>query len=112
MRSGRRASPHFVRCRGPAGSAAASIAGEALPDRSAPRPSVSGASWRGPRRAQMGYQHSGGEILVNTSTADGQFHPVTARLACGGYVILWLDLGGGGHGQVFDADGNKVGAEF
>jgi Ca2+-binding RTX toxin-like protein len=63
-------------------------------------------------RRQLGYQHEGGELLVNTTTSGNQVEPVITRLASGGFVILWLDISGTGHGQVFDAAGNKVGSEF
>jgi serralysin len=60
----------------------------------------------------MGYRRRGSEILVNTTTEGGQLAPKITQLASGGYVVVWLELFGGFHGQVFDADGNKVGAEF
>jgi len=60
----------------------------------------------------MAYRHEGDEILVNTTTESAQIAPVTARLASGGYVVLWLGLFGDNRGQMFDSDGNKVGDEF
>jgi Ca2+-binding RTX toxin-like protein len=60
----------------------------------------------------MAYRHEGSEILVNTTTEGGQFSPKITRLDSGGYVVVWRELFGGHHGQKFDADGNKVGAEF
>ncbi|HEV2865989.1 MAG TPA: calcium-binding protein [Allosphingosinicella sp.] len=60
----------------------------------------------------MTYGREGNEILVNTTTQSAQLAPVTARLAGGGYVVLWLGLFGDNRGQVFDSDGNKVGDEF
>ena len=66
----------------------------------------------------------GGEILVNTATAGGQFDQQVTTLANGGYVVTWLDFSqgiGGATGdtdntavkaQVFTADGTAVGGEI
>ena len=58
------------------------------------------------------------ETLVNTVTAGGQQHPSVAILSDGGHVVIWR----GGYnqdsdpydtyGQIFDVNGNTVGAEF
>ncbi len=60
----------------------------------------------------MAYRREGDEILVNSTTESAQIAPVTASLASGGYVVLWLGLLGDNRGQIFDADGDKVGDEF
>ena len=66
----------------------------------------------------------GGEILVNTATANGQDPPEIMALSNGGFVVTWKDLsqGVGGAGgdtsgtavkaQVFAADGAAVGSEI
>ena len=62
----------------------------------------------------------GGEMLVNTATANAQRAPVIAALASGGFVVSWTDaslLGGDASGtsvkaQVYDAAGNSVGSEL
>lgn len=62
----------------------------------------------------------GGEVLVNTTTANDQGAPTIAALAGGGFVVAWMDnsfLGGDSSGwsiraQLFDGAGNKVGGEF
>jgi VCBS repeat-containing protein len=62
----------------------------------------------------------GGEIAVNTSTAGGQYDPAVTSLANGGFVVTWYDLqtaaddpsGAAVRGQLFDADGDKVGGQF
>lgn len=62
----------------------------------------------------------GGEILVNTATANAQKTPSVATLESGGFVITWNDasLQGGDNSmnsvkaQLFDATGAKVGGEF
>jgi Ca2+-binding RTX toxin-like protein len=58
-----------------------------------------------------------GETQVNTSTAGNQRAPSTAALTNGGYVTVWAsDVGDGSGkaimGQLFDANGAKVGSEF
>jgi VCBS repeat-containing protein len=63
---------------------------------------------------------SGGEFLVNSSTANAQRTPAVASLSSGGFVITWTDssLQGGDasstgiKGQLFDTNGNRVGNEF
>lgn len=60
----------------------------------------------------MAYRHQGSEILVNTTTAGDQIGPKITRLSSGGYVVVWLNGSGGARGQVFEADGDKIGAEF
>lgn len=61
----------------------------------------------------------GGEILVNTTTASRQNSGAIAALPDGGFVITWDDLSltldGSGYavfGQIFDANGARVGSEF
>jgi len=62
----------------------------------------------------------GGELLVNTTTADPQLQPTITALADGRFVVAWYDLSQAGadtsdgavRAQVFDADGSKSGAEF
>lgn len=62
----------------------------------------------------------GGELLVNTSTANAQKDPSVTGLAGGGFVVLWEDssVSGGDvseaavRGQRFDSAGAKVGGEF
>lgn len=68
----------------------------------------------------------GSEFLVNTQTAGVQLAPKITNLANGGFVVTWQDgySGGAGSGtlgdssgasvkgQVFAADGSKVGTEF
>ncbi len=59
----------------------------------------------------------GAEFQVNTTVAAGQFAPVAAGLADGGFVIAWTDssgLDGSGQGvfqQRYDAAGAPVGGE-
>lgn len=65
-------------------------------------------------------QATGTEILVNSATANAQRTPSIATLASGGFVISWADAslqggdasGTGVKAQMFDANGNRVGAEF
>src|SRR5262245_55699499 len=66
----------------------------------------------------------GAEILVNTATANDQDRPRITALADGGFVVTWEDSSHGAGGatgdasslavkaQVFDAAGEKVGAEI
>ena len=60
----------------------------------------------------------GGEVLVNTATAGSQAGEKIATLANGGFVIAWVDDGGGAPGadairaQMFDAAGAKIGGEI
>ncbi|MFK0087404.1 type I secretion C-terminal target domain-containing protein, partial [Pseudomonas sp. NPDC090755] len=58
----------------------------------------------------------GGEVQVNTFTANDQFNPSVAGLADGGYVVSWgsYDQDGSGEGvyaQRYDASGAAVGGE-
>jgi hypothetical protein len=55
--------------------------------------------------------------LVNTTTEGIQGSPTVVALEDGGYVIIWNDLSSSAkgyeiNGQLFDAEGNKIGAEF
>lgn len=62
----------------------------------------------------------GGELLVNTITAGGQTASTVTALANGDFVVGWTDnsgtrpdtSGSGVYGQVFSAEGLKVGASF
>ncbi|HEY0011360.1 MAG TPA: hypothetical protein VGB79_00740, partial [Allosphingosinicella sp.] len=61
----------------------------------------------------------GGEFVVNTVTAGDQLAPRIAKLASGGYVVIWTDnsgqtdtSGSGVKAQVYDSAGVKVGAEI
>jgi serralysin len=57
----------------------------------------------------------GGNFLINTTTAGGQFVPDIAALPSGGFVAAWQSANGGpseARAQIFDALGNKVGAEL
>ena len=62
----------------------------------------------------------GGELLVNTATTGAQTAPAVSALTTGGFVVTWTDASGQGgdssgtgiKAQLFDADGNKLGAEF
>jgi hypothetical protein len=63
---------------------------------------------------------SGGEILVNTTTAGEQYDPTATMLSDGRFVVTWTDSSGSGgdtsgdalRGQVFNANGTKSGVEF
>jgi hypothetical protein len=65
---------------------------------------------------------SGPEILVNTTTASDQDHPSVTALKNGKFVVVWHDFNQPGsgadtsfdavRGQMFNADGSKIGAEF
>jgi Ca2+-binding RTX toxin-like protein len=62
---------------------------------------------------------SGAEFLVNRQVENQQVQPVTTGLTNGGFVVSWwtLDEAQDGSGsaikaQIYDADGNTVGAEF
>ncbi|HEX2652024.1 MAG TPA: calcium-binding protein, partial [Xanthobacteraceae bacterium] len=60
---------------------------------------------------------SGGEISVNTQTANDQDNRAITGLVNGGFVITWDDPGVQNanpdvKAQVFDANGNKLGGEF
>ncbi len=58
------------------------------------------------------------ERIVNTSRAGAQAEPSVARLASGGYVVVWEDQSAndgssyGVYGQRYDVNDNAVGAEF
>ena len=59
----------------------------------------------------------GGEVQVNTTTAENQEDPSVIGLVGGGYVVTWesLDQDGDEDGvfaRRFDADGNAAGGEF
>ncbi len=65
------------------------------------------------------YRRWGGEFAVNTFTAANQTAPAITYFANGGFVIVWGTLDPAQDGsesaikaQLFDAAGNKVGAEF
>jgi hypothetical protein len=65
----------------------------------------------------MGLQFIGSESQINGTTLGNQRAVSTAALANGGYVTVWAsDIGDGSGkaimGQLFAADGSKVGAEF
>jgi Ca2+-binding RTX toxin-like protein len=58
---------------------------------------------------------SGSELLVNTTTSSLQRYPSIAGLGDGGFVAIWYDEsvdGGGVRGQIFSADGSRVGGEL
>jgi Ca2+-binding RTX toxin-like protein len=63
---------------------------------------------------------NGSERLVNTTTAANQFDPSITALNAGVYVVVWTDgsqsapdgNGNAVRGQLFGADGNKLGNEF
>ena len=61
----------------------------------------------------------GNEFLVNTNTANDQDVPAITGLADGRFVVMWEDdshtlndTSDAVHGQIFNADGSKAGAEF
>jgi Ca2+-binding RTX toxin-like protein len=61
----------------------------------------------------------GAEILVNATEAGSQDAPTVQALAGGGFVVTWQDSSASGgttdyliRGQIFDAVGARVGAEF
>ncbi|HEX8586036.1 MAG TPA: hypothetical protein VF680_16705 [Allosphingosinicella sp.] len=64
----------------------------------------------------------GGEVMVNSITERSQLQPAIARLAGGGFVVVWADRSEGVpeltvldwviKAQIFDAAGNKSGGEF
>ena len=66
------------------------------------------------------YARQGGEAIANTTTFHDQSKPSVAKLASGGFVVVWDDLSKTGadtdltavRGQLFDAAGRKVGDEF
>jgi Ca2+-binding RTX toxin-like protein len=64
------------------------------------------------------YHRLGAEFVANTATAENQLMPAMARLASGGFVIVWASQTAAGgsdfqiRGQLHGADGSRVGAEF
>ena len=55
----------------------------------------------------------GGELFVNSVTSGSQSHPSIATLPSGRFVVSWADGGGSAvKGQLFEANGAKVGGEF
>lgn len=62
----------------------------------------------------------GGEFLVNSTVAGNQSGPTVATLSSGRFVVTWSDASATGgdtsgiavRGQIFEADGTPVGAEF
>ncbi|WP_299880518.1 Ig-like domain-containing protein [uncultured Sulfitobacter sp.] len=58
----------------------------------------------------------GDEELVNTTTNSTQLYPSVAVLSDGSWVVVWQGNGPGDssgiHGQRYNADGTKLGAEF
>ncbi len=62
----------------------------------------------------------GSDILVNTTTDEGQWGSAVQALPGGGFIVAWNDESRQGidgdstsvKGQMFDAEGRKVGAEF
>jgi len=57
---------------------------------------------------------SGGEVLINTTTAGSQIQPAIAPLASGGFVAAWAIADGAARGlkfQLFDAAGARLGGE-
>ena len=60
------------------------------------------------------------EAIVNSETVQAQNNAVSAALANGGYVTIWtsfsqdfaLDGGSGVFGQLYNSDGQPIGAEF
>lgn len=57
---------------------------------------------------------SGGETLVNTSTASSQHQPAVTALEGGGYVVVWMSYaqdGGDIYAQRYNADGTPSGGE-
>ncbi|HSX55706.1 MAG TPA: hypothetical protein VLG14_10440, partial [Sphingomonas sp.] len=61
----------------------------------------------------------GNEIQVNTVVGGFSMDPTTTRLASGNYVVIWSDNGAtpqdssaSVRGQLFAADGSKIGGEF
>lgn len=62
----------------------------------------------------------GGQFVVNTGTGNMQSAPTVTALVGGSFLVVWSDESGTGgdasgssiKGQIFDADGIKVGGEF
>jgi flagellin-like hook-associated protein FlgL len=62
-------------------------------------------------------QKIGSEFQINSTTYDYQTNPAVTSLENGGFFTAWRDRSNDGDswgifGQIFDASGNKVGAEF
>ena len=63
------------------------------------------------------YERDGGELSVKIG-GGLQTEPHVARLGSGGFVVIWADWSyfddrpSSAKGQIYDADGNKVGTEF
>jgi Ca2+-binding RTX toxin-like protein len=60
---------------------------------------------------------AGAETVVNTTTAGAQWHPEMTSLASGRYVVTWMDSSAAGfgvdlRGQIYEANGARVGSEF
>ncbi len=69
------------------------------------------------RRYDAAGNAAGPEFAVNTYSSGNQFRSDVARTAGGGFVVVWTSYlqegpDDGVFGQVFDASGNPVGAEF
>ncbi len=67
----------------------------------------------GPFLTQIFSQHfsADGVALGSATAVGGSYAPSVTALADGGYLITW-DSNDSGYGQQFDAQGNKVGAQF
>ena len=67
----------------------------------------------GPFLTQIFSQHfsADGVALGSASAMAGSYAPSVTALADGGYLVTW-DTVDSGYGQQFDAQGNKVGAQF
>ncbi|MGO1120473.1 calcium-binding protein [Rhodovibrionaceae bacterium A322] len=80
---------------------------------------TSNAAVRGQRFDDNGNK-VGGEFLANTTTINSQGDPSVTGIEGGGFVVTWKDASETGgdvdgdavRGQVFDSNGNPVGAEF
>ncbi len=62
-------------------------------------------------------QKVGSKFLMNTYTADTQFHPSAASLSNGNFVSIWVSNGQDGSsfgifGQLFNGNSDKIGSEF
>jgi hypothetical protein len=88
-------------------------------DSSATGSDTSGSAVRGQIFTSSGAR-SGGEFLVNTTTAAAQDESSVTTLANGRFVVTWTDFSKSGadtsgdavRGQVFNANGTKSGGEF
>ena len=80
---------------------------------------TSGSAIRGQVLTAAGVK-TGGEFLVNTTTAGNQNAPRIATLSNGNAIIVWEDGSASGgdtsgraiRAQIVDADGGKIGGEF